>query len=62
MKGMESAGRVIAKKPNGGRTTENMVCMKETVEKVTVEREGGRDKGSGNDRSRCDRKTDEGKK
>ena len=32
---------MIARKTNGERTTENMPCMKETVEKVTVEKEGG---------------------
>ena len=36
VKGMERGGRVIARKPNGERTTENMACMKETVEKVAV--------------------------
>ena len=41
VKWMERGGRVIARKTNGERTTENMVCRKETVEKVTVEKEGG---------------------
>ena len=41
VKGMERGGRMIARKTNGERTTENMPCMKETVEKVTVEKEGG---------------------
>ena len=58
VKGMERGGRVIARKTNGERTTENMVCRKETVEKVTVEKEGG----TGDDRSRCDRRKDERKK
>ena len=41
VKWMERGGRVIARKTNGERTTENMVCRKETVDKVTVEKEGG---------------------
>ena len=41
VKGMERGGRVIARETNGERTTENMACMKETVEKVTVPKEGG---------------------
>ena len=41
VKGMERGGRMIARKTNGERTTENMPCMKETMEKVTVEKEGG---------------------
>ena len=41
VKGMVRGGRVIARKTNGERTTEKMVCRKETVEKVTVEKEGG---------------------
>ena len=44
VKGMERGGRMLARKTNGERTTENMPCMKETVEtveKVTVEKEGG---------------------
>ena len=41
VKGMERGGRMIARKTNGERTTENMPCMKETVDKVTVEKEGG---------------------
>ena len=39
--GMQSGGRVIARKPNGERTTGNMTCRKVTGEKVTVEKEGG---------------------
>ena len=42
VKGMEREGRTIARKTNGEQPTENMPCMKETVEKVTVEKEGGR--------------------
>ena len=45
VKGMERGGRMIARKTNGERTTENMPCMKETVEKVTVEKEGGGGQG-----------------
>ena len=41
VKGMERGGRVIARKTNGERITENMTCMKVTGEKVTVEKEGG---------------------
>ena len=41
VKGMESGGRVIARKTNGERTTGNMTCRKVTGEKVTVEKEGG---------------------
>ena len=41
VKGMERGGRMIARKTNGERTIENMPCMKETVEKVTVSKEGG---------------------
>ena len=41
VKGMERGGRMIARKTNGERTTENMPCMEETVEKVTVPKEGG---------------------
>ncbi|KAK2190060.1 hypothetical protein NP493_90g01025 [Ridgeia piscesae] len=41
VKGMESRGRVIARKTNGERTTGNMTCRKVTGEKVTVEKEGG---------------------
>ena len=41
MKGMERGGRVIARKTNGERTTENMICRKMTWEKVTVEKEEG---------------------
>ena len=33
---------MIAKETNGERTTEKMACRKETVEKVTVPKEGGR--------------------
>ena len=44
VKGMERGGRVIARKPNGERTTENMTCRKVTGEKVIVEKEGGREK------------------
>ena len=59
---IERGGRVIARKTNGEGTTENMTCRKVTGEKVTVLREGGRDKGTGADRSRCDSRKDEGKK
>ena len=41
VKGMESGGRVIARKTNGERTTGNMTCRKVTGEKMTVEKEGG---------------------
>ena len=41
VKGVESGGRVIARKTNGERTTGNMTCRKVTGEKVTVEKEGG---------------------
>ena len=41
VKGMENAGRVIARKTNGEGTTGNMTCRKVTGEKVTVEKEGG---------------------
>ena len=41
VKGMESGGRVIARKTNGERTTGNMTCRKVTGEKGTVEKEGG---------------------
>ena len=41
VKGMEREGRMLARKTNGERTTESMACRKETVEKVTVEKEGG---------------------
>ena len=41
VKGMESGGRVIARKTNGERTTGNITCRKVTGEKVTVEKEGG---------------------
>ena len=34
-------GKMITGKINGERTTENMTCRKGTVEKVTVEKEGG---------------------
>ena len=34
-------GRVIARKTNGERTIENIICRKVTWEKVTVEKEGG---------------------
>ena len=40
VKGMER-GRVIARKTNGERATENMAYRKETLAKVTVEKEGG---------------------
>ena len=59
VKGMERGGRVIARKTNGEKTTKNMACRKETVEKVTVEKE---DKETGDDRNRCNRRKDEGKK
>ena len=36
VKEMERGGNVLAKQTNGERTTENMACMMETVEKVTV--------------------------
>ena len=55
VRGMQSGGRVIARTTNGERTTGNMTCKKVTGEKVTV-REGGRDKGTGDERSRCDRR------
>ena len=42
VKVMVREGRMIARKTNGEKPTENMPCMKETVEKVTVEKEGGR--------------------
>ena len=45
VKGMERGGRMIARKTNGERTTENMPCMEETVEKVTVPKEGGGTRG-----------------
>ena len=41
VKGVESGGRVIARKTNGERTTGYMTCRKVTGEKVTVEKEGG---------------------
>ena len=41
VKGVERGGRVIARKTNRERTTENMTCRKVTGEKVTVEKEGG---------------------
>ena len=41
VKGMERGGRAVARKTNGERTTENMACRKETVDKVKVEKEGG---------------------
>ena len=41
VKGMQSGGRVIARKTNGERTTGNMTCRKVPGEKVTVEKEGG---------------------
>ena len=41
VKGMERGGRMITRKTNEERTTENMPCTKETVEKVTVPKEGG---------------------
>ena len=41
VKGMERRGRVIARKTNGKRTTENMTCRKMTGEKVRVEKESG---------------------
>ena len=41
VKGMERGGRVIARKTNGERITENMTCRKVTGEKVTVEKGGG---------------------
>ena len=41
VKVMERGGRVIARKPNGERKTDNMACRKVTGEKVTVEKEGG---------------------
>ena len=41
VKGMDRGGRVIARKTKGERTTENMACRKETVKKVTIEKEGG---------------------
>ena len=41
VKGMESGGRVIARKTNGERTTGNMTYSNVTGEKVTVEKEGG---------------------
>ena len=41
VKGMERGGRVIERETNGESTTENMAFMKETVEKVTVPKEGG---------------------
>ena len=41
VKGMARGGRVIARKTNGERTTENMTCRKVTGERVTVEKEGG---------------------
>ena len=59
VKGMEK-GKVIARKTNGERTTENMTCRRVTGDKVTVEKEG--DKGTEVERSRCDRRKDEGKK
>ena len=38
---IERGGSVIARKPNGERTTQHMTCRKVTGEKVTVEKEGG---------------------
>ena len=52
---------MIARIRNGERTTENMTCKKVTGEKVTVEK-GGRDNETGEERSTCDRRKDEGKK
>ena len=40
VKGVDRGGRVIPRKANTERTTENMACRKVTVEKVTVEKEG----------------------
>ena len=51
VKGMQSGGRVIARTTNGERTTGNMTCRKVTGEKMTVEKEG-----TGDERSRCDRR------
>ena len=45
---------MIARKTNGERTTKNMICRKVTGEKVTVEKEGNN--GTGEERSRCDRR------
>ena len=39
--GMESGGRVIARKTNGERTTGNMTYRNVTGKKVIVEKEGG---------------------
>ena len=51
---------MISRKTHWERTTENMTCMKTTGEKVTVEKEG--DKGTGDERSICDRRKDKVKK
>ena len=53
VKGMESGGRLIARKTNGERTGDRG---------ENDSREGGRDKGTGDERSSCDRRKDEWKK
>ena len=53
VKGVQSGGRVIARTPNGERTTGNMTCRNRGE---SDNREGGRDKGTGDERSRCDRR------
>ena len=55
VKGMQSGGRVIARTTNGGKNNRKH-DMQEGDRGESDSREGGRDKGTGDERGRCDRR------